>query len=142
MNILEVTRMAISNLEETVLHVLFKAREQGNECLSGADIGRAMKIYWEWPKSTWLYCSILYKLEDEGRIKAQRSKMGKRRAGWRLTDAEYNRLKIEIEDEKPSPSDEHDRVAVGPEVPSVGGKEPASSEKLVQGIEVSPSKGC
>ena len=106
MNIPEVTRIAISNLEETVLHVLFKAREKGNECLSGADIGRAMEIYWKWPKSTWLYCSILYKLESEERIKAQRSKRGKRRAGWRLMDAEYNRLKIEIE--KSSSDDKHE----------------------------------
>ena len=140
MNIPEVTRIAISNLEETVLHVLFKAREQGNECLSGADIGRKMKIYWEWPKSTWLYCSILYKLEDEERIKAQRSKTGKTRAGWRLTDAEYNRLKIEIE--KSSSADKHDGVVVATKVPSVGGKESVSSpEKLVQGTNILPSKG-
>ena len=140
MNIPEVTRMAISNLEETVLHVLFKAREQGNECLSGADIGRAMEIYWEWTKSTWLYCSILYKLEDEGRIKAQRSKTGKTRAGWRLTDAEYNRLKIEIE--KSSSDDKHDGVVVkATKIPSVGGKEPVfPSEEPVQGTTVLPSK--
>ena len=141
MNIPEVTRMAISNLEEAILYVLFKAREQGNKCLSGADIGRAMEIYWKWAKSTWLYCSILYKLEGEGRIKAQRSKTGKTRAGWRLTDAEYNRLKIEIE--KSSSDDKHDNVVVATKVPSVGGKEPASPpEKLVQGTEISPSKGC
>ena len=100
MNIPEVTRMAISNLEETVLHVLFKARRQGNDCLSGADIGRAMEIYFKWPKSTWLYCSILYKLEGEERIKALRRRKDNKRSGWRLTDAEYNRLKIELEDEK------------------------------------------
>ena len=135
MNIPEVTRMAISNLEETVLHVLFKAREQGNECLSGADIGRAMEIYWEWTKSTWLYCSILYKLEDEGRIKAQRSKTGKTRAGWRLTDAEYNRLKIEIE--KSSSGDKHDGITVSPS----GGKEPDSpSAEPVSGPTVLLSK--
>ena len=84
----------------------FGGREKGNECLSGADIGRAMEIYWKWPKSTWLYCSILYKLEKEERIKAQRSKRGKRRTGWRLTDVEYNRLKIEIE--KSSSDDKHE----------------------------------
>ena len=140
MNIPEVTRIAISNLEETVLHVLFKAREQGNECLSGADIGRKMKIYWEWPKSTWLYCSILYKLEGEERIKAQRSKTGKTRAGWRLTDAEYNRLKIEIE--KSSSDDKHDGVVVkATKIPSVGGKEPVfPSDEPVQGTTVLSSK--
>ena len=97
MNIPEVTRIAISNLEETVLHVLFKAREQGKEYLSGADIGRVMGIYFKWPKSTWLYCSILYKLENENRIKAQRSRTGKKRVGWRLADAEYNRQKRQRE---------------------------------------------
>lgn len=131
--------MAVSNLEKAILHVLFKAREQGNECLSGAAIGRAMEIYWEWTKSTWLYCSILYKLEDEGRIKAQRSKTGKTRAGWRLTDAEYNRLKIEIE--KSSLDDKHDNVVVGPEVPPSGGKESESpSEEPVRGTKVLPSR--
>ena len=126
MNIPKVTQMAISNLEEAILYVLFKAREQGNKCLSGADIGRAMEIYREWAKSTWLYCSILYKLEGEERIKAQRSKTGKTRAGWRLTDAEYNRLKIEIENEQPSSDDKHDSViAEATQVPSVGGKNPA-----------------
>ena len=85
MNIPKVTQMAISNLEEAILYVLFKARERGNKCVSGAAIGRAMKIYWEWPKSTWLYCSILYKLEREDRIKAQPSKRGKgERAGGSL----------------------------------------------------------
>ena len=139
MNIPEVTRRAISNLEKTILHVLFKAREQGNECLSGADIGREMEIYWQWPKSTWLYCSILYKLEDEERIKAQRSKAGKRRVGWRLMDAEYNRLKIERE--KSSSDDKHDGVVEGTKVPSVGGKKPESpSEEPVQGTTVLPSR--
>ncbi|RKU10836.1 hypothetical protein C6503_19320 [Candidatus Poribacteria bacterium] len=139
MNIPEVTRIAISNLEETVLHVLFKARKQGNEYLSGADIGRAMEIYWEWPKSTWLYCSILYKLEYEKRIKAQPSKRGKRRAGWRLTDAEYDRLKIEME--KSSSDDKRDGVVEGTKVPSVGGKEPESpSEEPVQGTTILPSR--
>ena len=99
MNIPEVTRIAISNLEATVLHMLFKAHEQGKEYLSGADIGRVMGIYFKWPKSTWIYCSILYKLEKEERIKAQRSKTGKKRIGWRLTDTAYNRLKVEMEDE-------------------------------------------
>ena len=137
MNIPEVTRMAISNLEEAMLYVLFKAREQGNKCLSGADIGRAMEIYWEWTKSTWLYCSILYKLEDEGRIKAQRSKTGKRRVGWRLSDDEYNRRKIEIEDEKPSSEDKPDGITVSPS----GGKEPESaSAEPVSGPTVLPSK--
>ena len=140
MDIPEVTRMAISNLEEAILHVLFKAREQENKCLSGAAIGRAMEIYWEWPKSTWLYCSILYKLEGEERIKAQRGKRGKRRVGWRLTDAEYNRLKIEME--KSSSDDKHDNVVKATKIPSVGGKNPVSSpEKLVQGTKISTSKG-
>ena len=139
MNIPKVTQTALSDLEEAILHVLFKAREQGNKCLSGAAIGRAMEIYQEWPKSTWLYCSILYKLEGEERIKAQRGKTGKRRAGWRLMDAEYNRLKIEIE--KSSLDDKHDDVVEATKVPSVGGKVFESpSEEPVPGTTVLPSR--
>ena len=139
MDIPEVTRVAVSNLEKAILYVLFKAREQGNKCLSGADIGRDMEIYGEWSKSTWLYCSILYKLEDEGRIKAQRSKTGKTRAGWRLTDVEYDRLKMGIE--KSSSDDKQDNVVVATEVPSVGGKDSESpSEEPVQGTTVLPSR--
>ena len=78
-------------LETAVMHVLAEVRQDRDVYTSAADIGRAMGLY-ETRESSWFYTYILYKLEDENRIESQRNETGKRKIGWRLTDAEWDQL--------------------------------------------------
>ena len=53
-----------------------------------------------------------------------------------LTDAEYNRRKIEIEDEQPSSDDNHDSALVeSTKVPSSGGENIILNKKTLFGID-------
>ena len=78
-------------------YVLLKnARESGrHEYIPAADIGREMGTYEnkKIAKSPGrIHRKILDKLEDEHRVES-RNESG-RRTGWRLTDAEWNRLTV------------------------------------------------
>ena len=139
-SLVQLTQKGIDCLEKAILDVLFEAKQNGNNpFVRLRDIRKRLGTHSKWTNDNWLVRSLLYKLEEDKRV-WQDGKGGP----WQLTDTEYNRRKIEIEDEKPSSDDKHDKgVVKGTKVPSSGGKEPASSpEKLVQGTEVSPSKGC
>lgn len=89
------TDQAIALLKEVVIHVLLKsARESGrHEYIPAADIGKEMGTYEKTAKSPGrIHRKILDKLEDEHRVES-RNESG-RRTGWRLTDAEWNRLTV------------------------------------------------
>ena len=88
------TDQAIVLLENAVIHVLANARESGHAYISGADIGRAMGTYRRQGSPGRIHRIILDKLEDEHRVESLRSESGKVRKGWRLTDAEWNRLTL------------------------------------------------
>ena len=93
------TDQAIALLKEVVIHVLLKnAHESGrHEYIPAADIGREMGTY-ENEKTAKspgrIHRKILDKLEDDHRVECSWSKSGKQRNGWRLTDAEWNRLTV------------------------------------------------
>ena len=88
------TDQAIALLENAVIHVLANARESGHAYISGADIGRAMGTYRRQGSPGRIHRIILDKLEDEHRVESLRSESGTVRKGWRLTDAEWNRLTL------------------------------------------------
>lgn len=88
----KLTDQAITLLETAVVYALAKARERGETYLSGSDINKAIGTYSKWKWSN-IHTMILYRLEAEGRAESLRSDSGKLRIGWRLTDAEWDRLK-------------------------------------------------
>ena len=92
----QLTDQAIALLENAVIHVLLKnAREKGRHVYTPAvEIGKEMGIYMKKTppgKSPGrIHRLILDKLQDEDRVEPRYK--GSRRTGWRLTEAEWNRL--------------------------------------------------
>ena len=136
----QLTRIGVFYLEEAILDVLFEAKHnRNNPFVRLVEMRKTFGIYNQWTNDNWLVRSLLYKLEKNDN-KVQQNRKG---GAWQLTDAEYNRRKIGIEDEKPSSDDKHDGVVKGTKIHPSGGKESASSpEKPVQGTNIPPSKGC
>ena len=88
------TDQAIALLEDAVIHVLKNACESGRAYISGKDIGEEMGTYQKTGTPGRIHRKILDKLEDEHRVESLRNESGKKRIGWRLTDAEWNRLTV------------------------------------------------
>ena len=90
----------LAQLEDAIIGVLLKnAREKGRHAyMLGADIGREIGTYRRHAPSSGdrfgrAHRKLLDKLEDEGR--AEPLWRGDVRKGWRLTDAEWNRLTLD-----------------------------------------------
>ena len=119
----QLVQKGIDYLEEAILDMLFEAKQNGRDpFVRLRDMRKKFGIYNQWTNDNWLVRSLLYKLEYEDRKIKQKMKKGP----WQLTDAEYNRRRMQREEESP-PSDD---------------KSVSSAKKLVDGIKVSPSKGC
>ena len=96
------TDQAIALLEDTIIHILKNARESGHADKTDADgnayieamnIGKEMGTYMKTTPPGRIHRLILDKLWDEERVKPLRNESG-RKIGWRLTDAEWNRLTL------------------------------------------------
>ncbi|RKU21010.1 hypothetical protein C6499_22590 [Candidatus Poribacteria bacterium] len=105
------TDQAIGLLKDVVIDVLKNAQESeyvdippkkckpdpdgGHAYIEATYIGEEMGTYEKKRKKGKspgrIHREILEKLEDEGRVESLRSKSGKQRIGWRLTESEYNR---------------------------------------------------
>ena len=108
------TDQAIVLLENAVIHVLKNAHESGyayipadayipdpdggHAYIRATYIGKEMGTYQKTgtPGQTpgRIHRIILDKLEDEHRVESLRSESGNVRKGWRLTEAEWNRLTL------------------------------------------------
>ena len=105
------TDQAIALLENAVIHVLKNARESGyvyipadaykldpdggHAYIRATYIGQEMGTYERIGTVGRIHRKILDKLEDDCRVESLRSESGKKRIGWRLTEAEYNRLTLD-----------------------------------------------
>ena len=100
------TDQAIALLEDTIIHILKNARESGhadktdadgNAYIEATNIGKEMGTYMKTTPPGHspgrIHRLILDKLWDEERVKPLRNESG-RKIGWRLTDAEWNRLTL------------------------------------------------
>ena len=90
---------SFAQIEDAIIQVLLKnGREKGRHAyMRGADIGREIGTYRRHTPSSddpfgRVHRYLLNKLQDEGRAEPLWSESGKKRIGWRLTDAEWNRL--------------------------------------------------
>ena len=87
-------------MKDEIIHVLLKdARENGRDYnMRTSDIGKEIGTYRKDtpprndPFGRIHKTKLLNELEDEGRIESLRSESGVKRIGWRLTEAEWNRL--------------------------------------------------
>ena len=86
-------------MKDEIIHVLLKdARENGGHYnMRTSDIGKETGTYRKGdppPKDPFgrVHKKLLNELENERRIESLQSESGKKRIGWRLTEAEYNRL--------------------------------------------------
>ena len=93
---------SFAQLEDEIIHVLLRnARENGRHAyIRGADIGREIGTYRRHAPSSddpfgRAHRKLLNKLQDEDRAEPLWSESGKVRKGWRLTDAEWNRLTLD-----------------------------------------------
>ena len=93
---------SLAQLEDEIIHVLLRnARENGRHAyIRGADIGREIGTYRRHAPSSndpfgRIHRHLLNKLQDEDRAEPLWSESGKKRIGWRLTDAEWNRLTLD-----------------------------------------------
>ena len=99
------TDQAIVLLKDAVIHVLKNARQSGHADITDADgnayikattIGEEMRTYIKRAPSGRslgrIHRLILDALWDEGRVDPLWNESGKKRIGWRLTDAEWNRF--------------------------------------------------
>lgn len=84
----QLTLKGISNLEEAILNVIFEATQR-DKYIRQHQIERKIGVYKRWRQSNWLVATILYKLAEEGRIVPNPNGHG-----YKLTDAEYNLLRI------------------------------------------------
>ena len=96
------TEQAIALLEVAIIHVLLKdAREKGQHAgMRPSDIGREIGTYRRKTPSKddplgRVHHKLLRKLQNECRVEPLWSESGKKRIGWRLTDAEWNRLTLD-----------------------------------------------
>ena len=120
----QLAQKGIDYLEEAILDVLFEAKQNERDpFVRLRDMRKILGIYNQWRNDNWLIRSLLYKLE----YKDEKIKQKVEGGPWKLTDAEYNRRSMQQE---------------GPNISPSGGEEPeSSSAELINGIEVSPSKG-
>ena len=88
-------------MKDEIIHVLLKdACENGRHYnMRTSDIGKEIGTYRKDdppPKDPFgrAHKKLLNELENERRIEPLRSESGKKRIGWRLTDAEWNRLTL------------------------------------------------
>lgn len=89
-------------MEVAIIHVLLKnARENGRHAyMRGADVGREMGTY---RRRTPLkddpfgriHRELLNKLQKDGRAEPELRESDQTRIGWRLTEAEWNRLTLD-----------------------------------------------
>lgn len=99
------TDQAIALLKDAVIHVLKNARESGradetdadgNAYIKATNIGKEMGTYMRTTPPGHspgrIHRLILDKLWDEERVEPLWSESGRKKIGWRLTDAEWNRL--------------------------------------------------
>ena len=106
------TDQAIALLKDAVVHVLKNARESGyayipanaykpdpdggHAYIRATYIGKEMGTYERTGSPGRIHRIILEKLEDDDqRVESLRSESGKVRIGWRLTEAEWNRLTLD-----------------------------------------------
>ena len=90
-------------MKNEIIHVLLKdARENGRHYkMRTSDIGKEIGTYRKDtpprndPFGRVHKTKLLNELEKERRIESLRSESGKKRIGWRLTEAEYNRLTLD-----------------------------------------------
>ena len=92
-------------MKDEIIHVLLKdARENGRYYnMRTSDIGKEIGTYRkddpppknEDPFARVHKTKLLNELEKEDRIESRRSKSGKKRIGWRLTELEYDRLTLD-----------------------------------------------
>ena len=79
-------RVGVFHIEEAILETLFQA-DDGYVRL--VDIARELGIQ-SWNESEWIVASIVYRLEEDGRVEA-RYDAGGRRTGWKLSERERDR---------------------------------------------------
>ena len=89
-------------MKDEIIHILLKdARENGRHYnMRTSDIGKEIGTYRKSdppPNDPFgrVHKKLLNELENECRIESLRSESGKQRIGWRLTEAEYNRLTLD-----------------------------------------------
>lgn len=106
----------LAELEDAIIHVLKNARESGYAYIpadayepdpnggyayiKATYIGKEIGTYRKHAPSSddpfgRAHRKLLNKLQDEGRAEPLRSESGKKRIGWRLTEAEWNRLTLD-----------------------------------------------
>ena len=93
---------ALAQLEVAIIHVLLKnARENGRHAyMRGADIGREMGTYRRHTPSKddpfgRIHRELLNKLQKDRRVEPELRESDQTRIGWRLTDAEWDRLTLD-----------------------------------------------
>ena len=79
-------RLGVFHIEEAILDTLFQAN---NTYVRLVDIARELGIQ-SWNESEWIVASIVYRLEEDGRVEA-RYDAGGRRTGLKLSDRERDR---------------------------------------------------
>ena len=82
----QMARLGVFHIEEAILEVLFQADD---EYLRLVDIARELGIH-SWNESQWIVASILYKLDEDGRVEPRLSTNGQR-TGWKLSERERDR---------------------------------------------------
>ena len=85
----QLAQTGISYLEEAILDVLFEAKHsKESDFVRGRDIRERLGTHSKWTNETWLVRSVLYKLQDEERVR-QNGKRGP----FELTEKEYQKRK-------------------------------------------------
>ena len=79
-------RLGVFHIEEAILDTLLQVNDT---YMRGARIAQDLGIQF-WDQGDWIISSILYKLEEDGRVEA-RYDAGGRRRGWKLSDRERHR---------------------------------------------------
>lgn len=97
----QMARFGEFNLEEAVLDILLAAREfDGDGCLGAAEISKRSGIFRDRGDvnimNDAIATGILVKLSDQNRVE-RCEQQGRRRGGWRISDAEYERRREDIE---------------------------------------------
>lgn len=89
----------LTELEDAIIQVLLRnARQKGRHAyIRGFEIGKEIGTYRRYAPSAGdrfgrAHRKLLDQLQDEGRAEPRWSESGKVRTGWRLTNAEWDRL--------------------------------------------------
>ena len=84
----QMARFGVFHIEEAILETLFQA---DGTYLCVTDISHKLSLKQSWYASDWITHTLLYKLEEDGRVEPRMSPSGQTKTGWKLSDRERHR---------------------------------------------------